>query len=39
MNIVCLTKLWGLGPKPEQGDLCPPDCARLKVTGQLVDKI
>lgn len=39
MNTVCLTHLWGLGPKPEQGDLCHPDCARLKVTGQLVDKM
>lgn len=39
MNTVCLTQLWGLGPKPEQDDLCHPDCARLKVTGQLVDKM
>lgn len=31
MNTVCLTQLWGLGPKPEQGDLCHPDCARLKL--------
>lgn len=39
MNTVCLTQLWGLGPKPEQGDLCHPDCAWLKVTGELVDKM
>lgn len=39
MNTVCLIQLWDLGPKPEQGDLCHPHCAWLKVTGQLVDKI
>lgn len=39
MNTICLIQLWGLGPKPEQGDLCHPYCAWQKFTGQLVDKM
>lgn len=38
MNTACPIQSWGLGRKPERDDLCHLDCARLKVTGELVDK-